>query len=398
MSNAEGAAEDIISGLEDVIKYLDTIISDYESAEKQTLAMILELLGITLSDAEFDELFENLKAVYKSIFTADPSMYLATGTDWIFDLPETSRIMAILGIDKTEALKFFFDSTLWGNSYYGIDQGAFDDLIKNDPNRYFQIMGEIQNRYNMSSLDAQRTMQLLDSIGACSYACLSNTIIYAYKDNPEQFEKDFGFPMYVTDSKGNEVINDLALLVDTFIFLNSTSNGGTIYDDSKGKTVINKGAIDYNEFSFSEQRYTENSSGWHYSDIESYLKSKNENLNFNYNLKDSVKGFDGSTPSYIKDRSNRPTKTDIKSTVQTNIANGKQVSLQVYGRDNDPITIIETSTGNPHDIHGGHAMYVTGADDNGVYLSSWGKQYYISYSELVNNGRYRFDFATITGI
>ena len=57
--------------------------------------------------------------------------------------------------------------------------------------------------------------------------------------NPELFEELFGFPMYKTTKNGKKILNSNELLLDMYLYVNDTRNGGNlIHKNSNSNTYI----------------------------------------------------------------------------------------------------------------------------------------------------------------
>ena len=382
------AAQGVTSGLAYIMLWsLDRFNSGVKAEKIST--KVVNSVGYNLGlDSDFAFIYANLK------LNENPKALV----EYILETTKKAK--------NVEELYSFFNNTLsWGNGEHGVDQGIFRDLLQIDPNRYDQLINTITNKYNLSYEDAVRTTEILDSIGACSHAALSNTILASYRGRASDFESDFGFPMYTTNSNGSLIVNSEELLVDIFIFLNSTSNGGKIFDDSSKKTYIDKNYLESYEFVgingkthtiynniITEQEYTSYSSGWDVKKIQNYLNSKSSN--FEFKATGTVKGYVGNNPYAIHFPTNE---NDIRSGVQQALLNGENVLLFI-APDTDGEIMLQSldSTYNDASFAGAHDIFVTRADSDGVVVSSWGREYFISYEDLVDSGEYRFDFCTIT--
>lgn len=297
----------------------------------------------------------------------------------------------IQGKEYIESIDKLFGGSNWGLGKYGVDQGILRDL-KMDLVRYNAFLNYLEQTYQLSAQDAVRTVELLDSIGACTYAAFANTIFASYIGRPGDFEKDFGIPMYTTDGYGNQIFNDAQLLADLYIFFNSKSNGGKIFDDSLGKTVIDNNFVSNN--GLTEQEYVSYSSGLNTVKINSYLDSKSNGLEIK--TTGTVKGYLGNNAHFIH-YPIPPSEDEVKSKVQQAMINEEQVTLNIFPDTSGEIILQDViNSNNDVTFAGNHAMFVTRADNDGVMVSSWGKDYFISYEDLVNSGEYRFDFSTLT--
>lgn len=225
---------------------------------------------------------------------------------------------------------------------------------------------------------AVRTLDGIDSTGACTYITIVNDILYNYKGKRELFKRDFGFDMYkVVD--GKEVLNDSELLLDMYLYINSNKCIGKMFTySSDGKIHLNIDVFSSNLDTNNQAYLNTGCYGSHEKAINKYLKSKNSNLSY-------------SSPyyRYIDDRfmksMNAEIKPDtVKETILQRIQEGYDIEIGGYHSEiQDGIKLID-ELGNVC-LSGNHSMYVIGVDDNNVIVSSWSKKYYIPIEEFRNN-------------
>lgn len=220
-----------------------------------------------------------------------------------------------------------------------------------------------------SEEDSLFIIENLDSIGACSYASTANAIFSRFKDNQTQFEMIFGFPMYDEDG----TFNAEELLLDLYLFANSEENGGKLFavdPNDPNKMTINYDPINSSQ-TMEEQVYITTSAGINENLLKEYLKSKGTSFTFICN---SIEGV--------------PDGTQVVETIQAALESGKLVSIGLHPKSDStpiPMTLIndDGTQGRPVTINGGHSVYVTGITENGdLVISSWGKKYIISISDL----------------
>ncbi len=148
----------------------------------------------------------------------------------------------------------YFEYMRSNGGAYGVDQGCLSLVYFLRPQQddktdsmeeistyytinddYEHLIDYLQDRYGFSRKSAIETLGLVDSIGACSYASIASIIEYEYRDKPERFEANFGFPLYrKTNLYGYYELNSKQLLLDLYVFANTDFNKP---DDS---------SIDYN--------------------------------------------------------------------------------------------------------------------------------------------------------
>jgi len=159
----------------------------------------------------------------------------------------------------------------------------------------------------------------------CGYMAMANTIIVAYGNKPDEFERTFGYPMYRFDENGKVKYNFDSLAVDLY-----SSSGN-----------IGKGATNYERKEILE-RYFENKG------LSAAIT--NERLSV-YKIKEALK------------------------TAQVIL---RQKPARLYNMDGTLKV----------DNDGGHAMTVTRVTNNGnIIVSSWGGQYIVKPSEYTGINR-----------
>ena len=218
-----------------------------------------------------------------------------------------------------------------GAFYRDVIRNWKDILFKDVDNREFGDLANIVKKYypNMSGSEIMQYLKDANEHG-CGYVAFTNTIFDNYKNNPEDFEKTFGFPMYK-----NGDLNFNQLFIDYFAYTCSKYYGGN-------PTAIATGVTDFNNAVNS----------W-----ESYCKE--HNIDTNVDTQIDIKNYD-------------------------KISKKGQV---IIWAQND-WTVCDPQTGEKKHYKGGHAMCVIGITPDGRYIvSSWGKQYYL---EINSDTKYSF--------
>ena len=268
---------------------------------------------------------------------------------------------------------------------------------------YFGLKNKLMTKYGFSSETASIIMSSVDDAGACSYASTCNEIFYKFKDNPKQFEKIFGYPMYKT-THGVTSLNDTELLLDLYVYANDIKNGGRLlWNDSLtpmclsdkidvfGRTMPDVG---------SNQVYMSNPNfGKNVSTIDSFLKSKDNNLEFQSEVFfNNMHKWSYSDSDY----------NDIMNSLKDKIAKGETATIDYYynAQDNDRIIRMlsydkskypDTSTALWNE-GAGHSTTITGIYDGGITISSWGNKYFIPKDDLQKGGRFMIMTSNINGI
>ena len=256
-----------------------------------------------------------------------------------------------------------------------------------DPKSYIDLKNMVIDRYNMSAKDAAKIISALDSVGACSYAEIANELFTFFKDIPDEFEKYFGFPLYVEGENGLININDKELLLDMYIFINSEVNGGyLIGTDKSGNNYIKSGMIDgmfgrYWLKSENAQRYMSGADGVNAILVNKYLKSK---------------GYPGRyTTEVINSVDENVEINALKSEIKQSMESGEAVSIGLRSKTDRPINFVDIDKGEIYNNTlswgegSGHAVCVTGVREDGIVISSWGKKFLLMDSDLDGKAAYR---------
>lgn len=170
--------------------------------------------------------------------------------------------------------------------YYGVNQGMFSDVfsILNNADgneaqqeEFQRLLALLQQKYGMSEYDAARLMEYLDSIGACTYASAATKVIVQFADKPEEFEKYFGFPLYIVDSDGNVQINSGELLLDMYVVNNSDDlnmQANNLQKGPDGKITFKKGILQPSQTNPTETQFADQDY-MNADQFNQYMKSKN---------------------------------------------------------------------------------------------------------------------------
>lgn len=261
---------------------------------------------------------------------------------------------------------------------------------------YFDLKNQLISK-GLTNDQASIILSSIDDIGACSYAAKANSIFYKFSSTPKLFEEKFGFPMYKINSHGETVLNSNELLLDMYLFFNDTSNGGNlftknIYDNSYNFYTNNNIDVFGRQMLDTEnQVFLSYSSGSNNDVLKNYMNSKGLAWD-SYNLiKNSPNNIlsDNEFFGYIS-----AVNESIKEgkAIQLNIfSNGTEIRMLNYN-SNLNTTTKKWGEGN------GHAVFVTGVDNNGFVVSSWGREYLIPFQDLKNGGDFNIMLDDISEI
>lgn len=297
-----------------------------------------------------------------------------------------------LDVLTTDGLNSFFESYNMNNKNYGSDQGFLDTLYKYEnrngqtvkfaSDEYFRLKNKLI-RQGFTKHGASMVMSGLDSVGACSYASIVNGIFSSFKNNPIEFKQIFGYEM-TTNINGKKVLNTGELLLDLYTFINNTQNGGKLFKtDVDGTIDVVQISSDTDIFGRAKleadnQQYMSGGYGIKEKLITSFLKSKSSLLSAK-----TEKLFDHYSSVYLSDVKMK----EIVNKVTASLNSNYNIGLGIY-RSKSEIRMISLSPNIPStstftwDEGSGHAVFVTGVDNRGFIVSSWGNKYLIPFSDL----------------
>lgn len=312
------------------------------------------------------------------------------------------------------------------SSKYGVDQGAIEDLcvyklngekynyrdarkivneaMKNGmpipkfcklgSQEYMNLKDKLTNM-GFSKGDASIILSSVNDAGACSYASLANEIFFSFRNNIDLFEKKFGYSYY-KNGDINSGVNDTELLLDLYLFANDIKNGGRFI---VGNRLINIGnTIDVfgrNILDSEEQVFMSiGNVGRKNEIIDRFLKSKD--INFGYSSS-TINNWDC---AYYNDYQFEKLKQELTKYV----VDGYTLSMDYFylPKYNDKIIRMKNIDGRGRDyttadwLEGfGHSVTITGMNNEGFIISSWGAKYVIPFDDLKNGGRFNINISKI---
>ena len=270
---------------------------------------------------------------------------------------------------QNESLKIFGDNNI-KTEQYGGNQGVFGGENANELLQDPIILDMLRSAYPDASMeDYQYYLNAFCSVG-CGYIAFVNMIFKYYEGREEDFERAFGFPMYSVDKNGNVDYNYeyLALELCNYVWCNSGYTIQELYGDI-GKDAKD-GALSKEEM----EKVMHGTHTWEsigngsYDHLMTYFVMQGIDIQMNFYNVNSFKNESGNfSPEIFLDF--------IKQQLEHNN------SIIVSAKDFD----LHSIDGNlsASDV-GPHAMSVVGVTDNGIIVSSWGKQYLIKTEELEN--------------
>jgi hypothetical protein len=215
--------------------------------------------------------------------------------------------------------------------YGGRQAGPRDYFLQGSPERQ-QLRDDILSRYPaFANFTEDQINELLNNINAhgCGYTALANDIVTHYYFRPEEFEREFGFPLF-RDEGGRQVPNFELLVADLFCYAHQESGDP-------------------------------------------------------YNYRGIVAGQgDGFLTDYMNERSDGAAHVAVDAPIPYDLATigallAGDSTIIVSARGGSTYQALESDTipQSVPPISGGHGTVVTGLDNTGVIVSSWGNEYYV---------------------
>lgn len=185
-------------------------------------------------------------------------------------------------------------------------------------------------------------LQKLDSEG-CGYVAFANIVVDEYRRKEEEFEKIFGFPLFLENVNGYNYVDYNRLIID-------------IYCASDNHKRIKNAWQDYDFYDEEEDISPTNGRGTTAEDriyrFERYMREH-------------------SVPVRLENI--ECSQEEVYQRCRDEEQSGRRVIISTC-----PVRL-EDEEGEPAQMDGGHAMTVTGLTDDGrIEVSSWGEKYFIS--------------------
>ena len=221
--------------------------------------------------------------------------------------------------------------------------GAAWMLGQNGDREYIRELIHSYEEYeDYTDEEITRFLEKLNSEG-CGYVEFANIIVDAYRRKEEEFEKIFGFPLFLEDVNGDTYVNYDHLIVDLYCASDNHNRAGIAgwtYDvynaDEDSSATFGRGTTQ-------EDRVYR---------FERYMRS--------YGLQAGIENIE-CTPDEIYGR------------CEEEISQGKRIIISTC-----PVRLVDEAD-EPAYMDVGHAMTVTGLMDDGrIEVSSWGEKYYIT--------------------
>ena len=298
-------------------------------------------------------------------------------------------------------LEYIFDKCARENRFDVLD--ILNQSFSLQYNSEIKRLGNKLMNQGMSYEEALRTLCAIDSTGCCSYASIVNAILLSYKNSPQAFENDFGYPLYV-NIDGKQEFNAAELLLDMYIYINSNNFSNK---NVKGKmfNFDQDGLLHVNELNTESQLFLSGYT-WHGVDaINSFLASKNSSLNYKLEkrflfgkenitaTKENVRKIKEKIINYLKQNANNTVELGIYYNEEKKyFFFDKVIPFRLMTIPGKVYTTTET-----WNEGGGHAVCITGVLDDYFIVSSWGERLLIPIEDFINN-KFNVIFRNVEGI
>ncbi len=236
---------------------------------------------------------------------------------------------------------------------------------------YYRLFDKmIDKGYNHR--DAKMILDCVDTRGVCSYATIANIIMEEYisKFGSSRFKQDFGFDLYVEDN-GRIRRNGNELLFDMYMYVNSDLCGGSLFKFNDGKFDIVGDKLDLSG-RYINTGFQQNVIG---SNVEvallnKYLKAKGINIELDVNFR--FFSFDSLNVNGVRE-------------VFYNLLNSNNQVALTLENGHFKYILADGIISEDNYYDEGHAVYVTGMNENGVFVSTWGGRALISFDSFIGS-------------
>lgn len=264
---------------------------------------------------------------------------------------------------------------------YGTNQSMTHQMSDDELTKLAEY---VQNKYQFSYRDARNLVTYMDSMGICTNAAFCNAEINKYGSDPVLFKEKTGLDLY-KNKNGEDILNLDEILIDFYISANEGMNiytntdGSRVFDGNIDSTPMERSLDKISWFDGEVTRYN----GY----IDRYLASKGNNGKYTVE------------ENFLMDDSNANL---VISKMQEAFGNGKSVNLRsarkrvgdellestikLYDENGNVAVNAHVPGSKRSALEGGnHIMTVTGMNEYGIMVDSWGKRYFITYQDLIEN-------------
>ncbi len=193
-----------------------------------------------------------------------------------------------------------------------------------------------------SDEEVTQLLMKLNSEG-CGYVAFANMIVDEYRRKEEEFERMFGFPLFLQDVNGDTYVDYNRLIIDLYCASDNHNEAGNLWKK-------------YDVYDAAEDLSAANGRGTTPEDriyrFERYMDAHGAKVEI-----DNIECDTG----------------NVYQKCGEEAAKGNRVLISTC-----PVRL-EDAEGEPAQMDGGHAMAVTGLTEDGkIEVSSWGEKYYIT--------------------
>lgn len=265
---------------------------------------------------------------------------------------------------------------------------------KQNEKLYSRLIKKIED-YGFSKEDADLILNIIDTDGpgVCTYASTCNEIFHQFSGNPELFKEIFGYDMY----KNGIDLNSEELLLDLYLYANDKANGGYLWENGKLNEKLKYGEVNpmgTELIDGGSMRYMSSSSSVNTKIINGFLSSKNPNLNYSTYINYNISTID--YPLWVKSQLEEGKSFRLSIHYNPESIYYKTV-VHMISDDEEIYPSTDTSIWGEG---GGHSVTVTGINNVGYEVSSWGNKYTIPYEDLklgINSNLWCTDITTNSG-
>lgn len=240
---------------------------------------------------------------------------------------------------------------------YGGNQMVFSNntgkLLSDD-----RINDIIKKYYPKASMEDKELLLARVTESGCGYTAAVNVLMDSYRGREEEFERNFGYPMYKIDHKtGSIKYNYEYLILENFLFVNAEDYSiEELADDMV--SIKKRGKDEYASVSGESKDISTGSNLSTYEEFDNFLLSE-----YDVCMVVSANSYDS--------------KTDVDKVLNEAYEDNIPIVIGVGGYE------LQDMNGNIYKYSDGrHAMQVTEIKENGdIYVTSWGEKYKLKLKE-----------------
>lgn len=324
-------------------------------------------------------------------------------TNGIYDYYYDADFMEALSTNKDKFVKLFTRNNAF-SKIYGFDQHSLSNMSRSDILTLKDISKDLSKKYNINQRELLFALSKVDTKeGVCSFADLCTKIFSYYEDEPLEFYKDFGYPMFRVSANGKSLsYNAEELLADLYVFYNSSLNGNGIFTyNAFGKMKLDPSKVGLSQ-SLSFTCFNDPVGAMDMSvDLQNrFFIHNNIPLRTNMSMLDydtidssiiqkvNAEISRGKYPSLITryDKSSCTPFTYEMLDLNYPQGYGNLSSVpRLFAGDMDVTSTVVIRSDGTFEKTFSHITPITGIDENYIYIASWGELYRINLSELNNS-------------